>query len=139
MSAEKNIATIRKSVQAQNARKFDVFTSMVTPNFVRHELAHMFGGQRGQQELDDLLKTINKVLPDYQSTIVDVFATENRGAAHLKISGTHKGEILGVAPTNKTVAFHVIPLYRFEEGKIAEVWPLIDVAGFLRQIGALNI
>jgi steroid delta-isomerase-like uncharacterized protein len=139
MSAEQNIEIIRKSVQAQNARKFDVFTSMVTPSFVRHELAHMFGGQRGQQELDDLLQAIYKVLPDFQNTIVDVFATENRGAAHFSISGTHRGEILGVPPTGKTVAFHAITLYRYEKGKIAEVWPLIDVAGFLRQIGALNI
>jgi steroid delta-isomerase-like uncharacterized protein len=138
MSAEQNIETIRKSVQAQNAREFDVFTSMVTPNFVRHELAHMFGGQRGQKELDDLLQTLFKVMPDFQNKIVDVFATENRGAAHFSITGTHKGEILGVAPTGKKVTFDAITLYRFEDDKIAEVWPLIDVAGFLRQIGAID-
>jgi steroid delta-isomerase-like uncharacterized protein len=139
MSAEKNIATIRKSVQAQNAREFNVFTDMVTPNFVRHELAHMFGGQRGQKESDNLLQTLFKVLPDFQNKIVDVFATENRGAAHFRISCTHKGEILGVSPTGKTVTFHAITVYRFEKGTIAKVWPLIDVAGFLRQIGALDI
>jgi steroid delta-isomerase-like uncharacterized protein len=139
MSAEQNIATIKKSVQAQNNRDFSVFTSLVTPDFVRHELAYMFGGQKGQQELDDLLQTINKVLPDFRNEIVDMFATEDRGAAHFSLTGTHKGEILGIPPTGKSVIFHAITLYRFEEGKIAEVWPLIDVAGFLRQIGAINI
>ena len=139
MSAEQNIATIKKAVQAQNAREFKVFQDLVTPNVVRHELAHIFGDRRGQKELGDLLQTISKVVPDFQNKIEDVFATENRGAAHLSISGTHKGEFLGVAPTGKKVTFHAITLYRFEEGKIAEVWPLVDVAGFLRQVGALNI
>ena len=139
MSAKKNIVTIRKSVQAQNARDFNAFKDLVAPNFVRHELAHMFGSQKGQKELDDLMQTLSKVMPDFQNRIVDVFATENRGAAHFSITGMHKGEILGVSPTGKKVTFDAITLYRFEDDKIAEVWPLIDVAGFLRQIGAIDI
>jgi steroid delta-isomerase-like uncharacterized protein len=99
----------------------------------------MFGSQKGQKELDDLMQTLSKVMPDFRNKIVDVFATENRGAAHFNITGTHKGEILGVSPTGKKVTFNALTLYRFEDGKIAEVWPLIDVAGFLRQIDAIDI
>jgi len=51
---------------------------------------------------------------------------------------THKGEFQGVAATGKKVRMSGTNVYRFEEGRIAEAWQLYDVAGFLRQIGALT-
>jgi predicted ester cyclase len=57
----------------------------------------------------------------------------------LTISGTHQGKFQGISPTGKKVTFSSFNLYRFEEGKLAEFWQLIDVANFLRQIGGLTI
>jgi len=68
----------------------------------------------------------------------DIFATEERAAMRITVSGTHQGEFLGTEPTGKKVELNQINLYRFEEGRIAETWQLMDVAGFMRQIGALT-
>ena len=97
------------------------------------------GDVRGKEELGDFLQLIMKALPDIQLKIEDIFATENRVAAYVTASGTHEGELLGFLPTGKQVKYNVINLYRFEGDKIAEQWALIDAAGFLRQIGFLNI
>ena len=56
---------------------------------------------------------------------------------HIRIAGTHQGEILGVPPTGKRVAYRSVNLYRMTDGKIAETWQLADIWGFMRQVGAI--
>ena len=50
-------------------------------------------------------------------------------------SGTHRGELFGVAATGKTLVLPGINMYRVDEGRIAEMWSRLDVLGLLRQLG----
>jgi predicted ester cyclase len=43
-------------------------------------------------------------------------------AVRKTLEGTHQGEFLGVPPTGKRVAFSVIDVSRFRDGKIVEHW-----------------
>ena len=49
--------------------------------------------------------------------------------------GTHKGEFLGILPTDETVEFGVIAIFRLQGGLIEEVWEEVDLLGMLRQLG----
>jgi steroid delta-isomerase-like uncharacterized protein len=138
MTAEENMVILRSIIQAFNDRDLTVVPTLVTPGFVRHDLASAFMEVRGREEVDDFMQVVLSALPDIQVTIEDIFATEERGAMRLTVSGTHQGEFQGIAPTGKKVTFSSFNLYRFEEGKLAEFWQLIDVANFLRQIGGLS-
>jgi steroid delta-isomerase-like uncharacterized protein len=139
MSVGQNLATMRKAFRAMNTHDFSVLKEVTTPNVVRHELARAFGERKGQKAVSDFQHSMLDILPDLQSKLEDIFATEDRGVMRYTVSGTHKGEFLGVPPTGNKITFSWIALYRFEKGKIAETWQLLDIAGFLRQIGALNI
>ncbi len=138
MTAEKNMAILKKIIQAFNDRDLTVVPTLVTSGFVRHDLASAFMNVKGREQVDDFLQVVLKALPDIQATIEDIFATEERGAMRLTITGTHQGVFQGIAPTGKKVTFSSFNLYRFEAGKLAEFWQLIDVANFLRQIGGLT-
>jgi steroid delta-isomerase-like uncharacterized protein len=137
MSAEANMEILRKIIQAFNDRDLTVAPTLVTAGFVRHDLASAFVDVRGREEVVDFMQIILKALPDVHVTIEDLFATEERAAMRVTVSGTHRGEFQGIAPTGKKVKFSSVNLYRFEDGKLAEFWQLIDVANFLRQIGGL--
>jgi len=50
-------------------------------------------------------------------------------------TGTHKGELMGAAPTGKKVTFHGIALLRFSDGKVVEVWHHGDEMVALMQLG----
>lgn len=136
MTAEENIATIRQVINAFNDRDLSTMPQFASHGFVRHDLAGAFDEVKGREEVPDYLHQILKTLPDLQIKVEDVFATEKRAAARFTVSGTHHGEFMGTAPTGKKVEYNQINLYSFEEGKIAETWQLMDVAGFMRQIGA---
>jgi predicted ester cyclase len=47
------------------------------------------------------------------------------------------GEYLGVAPTGRPVAYDEIFIVRFSEGRIVELWGVVDVFAQLRQLGAV--
>jgi steroid delta-isomerase-like uncharacterized protein len=138
VTAEENMEVLRKIIQAFNDRDLAVAPTLVTSGFVRHDLASAFVDVRGREEVVDFMQIILKALPDVHVAIEDLFATEDRAAMRVTVSGTHQGEFQNIAPTGKKVKFSTFNLYRFKEGKLAEFWQLIDVANFLRQIGGLD-
>jgi len=51
--------------------------------------------------------------------------------------GVHRGELLGIAATNKEVETDGIAIHRIRDGKIVEYWVVVDVARVLQQVGVL--
>jgi predicted ester cyclase len=52
-------------------------------------------------------------------------------------SGTHLGELMGIAPTGNQVRVAGMTISRIEEGKIAEEWEIYDALGMMQQLGAI--
>jgi predicted ester cyclase len=61
----------------------------------------------------------------------------NLEAAHVVLTGTHNGDLMGVAATGKTVEFGSIDMIRVEDGKVAEHWGVTDAMSLMQQVGAL--
>jgi predicted ester cyclase len=51
--------------------------------------------------------------------------------------GTHKGELMGIAPTEKLIEFDGIYLYRFKDGKLLERSGNRNMFKLLSQLGAI--
>lgn len=82
------------------------------------------------------MQALYTAFPDLQHTVEGVIAEGDKVAMRASLRGTHRGEFQGVSPTGNPVAFGTVALFRFAEGKIAELWELADVPALLRQIGA---
>ena len=54
-------------------------------------------------------------------------------------SGTHSGELMGIAPTRKKVKVPGVWIHRFSGGKIVESWNAWDTLGMLTQLGVNNV
>ena len=52
-------------------------------------------------------------------------------------SGTHESELMGIAPTGQTVTLPGINIFRLKDGRIVERWGVLDMLGFMRQLGAI--
>jgi hypothetical protein len=50
--------------------------------------------------------------------------------------GTHRGELMGLAPTGVQTNTTGISIDRYEDGKIVETWTNWDTLGLMRQLGA---
>jgi len=73
--------------------------------------------------------------PDLHVTIDDMVAEGDKVATRLTWTGTHKGEIMGIPPTNKKVTISLIVIDRIAGGKIVEDHGIFNALDLMRQLG----
>ena len=73
--------------------------------------------------------------PGYQVTPEDIIVEEDKAAVRATFTGTHKGELMGIAPTGKQVSMPFLIVYRVAGGKIVEHWICMDRLELLEQLG----
>jgi predicted ester cyclase len=73
--------------------------------------------------------------PDYHLRIDRMVAEDDKVGAQFTQGGTHEGELMGIAPTGRTVEWTETGILRFEGGKIVETWFESDILGLMQQLG----
>ncbi|MDQ5828546.1 MAG: ester cyclase, partial [Actinomycetota bacterium] len=58
--------------------------------------------------------------------------------ARVSVSGTHQGEIMGIAPTSNRVTITGIDILRITDGKVVEHWGKFDDLGMMQQLGVME-
>jgi steroid delta-isomerase-like uncharacterized protein len=74
--------------------------------------------------------------PDLELSINDQFGEEEKVVTHWTATGTHKGEVMGIAPTGNRITLTGATITRFAGGKMAQNVMYWDRLGFLEQLGA---
>jgi steroid delta-isomerase-like uncharacterized protein len=135
MSADENVATLRRLIEAINRHELArVAPEVIAPGFVRHDLAGTWPGVQGQGGVIDLIGLLRAAMPDMYFDIDDIFGTEDRVAMRFSVGGTHRAELLGRPPTGRRITVSGINIYRLMDGIIAETWQLADIAGLVHQL-----
>jgi steroid delta-isomerase-like uncharacterized protein len=88
-----------------------------------------------REGLKKSVRNFHSAVPDVRVKVEDVINEEDKVVARWTASGTHKGEIMGIPPTNKKFEMSGITICRIAKGKIVEEWSQADYAGFMQQIG----
>jgi predicted ester cyclase len=135
MSEEQNIDMIKRVVEMVNERKLSQLAELTHPGFKRHDLAGAFPEVSGTSGPVDLTQMVLRAIPDLHYEIKQLVAKDDRVVVQLRGTGTHQGELLGIAGTGKRLEWNAINIYRFKDGKTIETWQLIDVWGLMRQMG----
>lgn len=65
----------------------------------------------------------------------DMVAEGDRVAFRSTLEGTHTGEFMGIAASGRRFSVVEMGFMRIADGKIAEMWGLLDVPGLMQQIG----
>jgi predicted ester cyclase len=76
--------------------------------------------------------------PHYVLVAEDMLAEADQVAVRARFQGTHQGELMGIAPTGKTVDLPFQIIYRIADGKLAEHWMSVDQLSLLRQLGVMQ-
>ncbi len=78
---------------------------------------------------------ILEAFPDVKHTIREVVREGNTLAAHVVFTATHQGRWLGTPATGNALRFDQALLAHARDGKIAEIWEVVDSATMMQQIG----
>lgn len=80
---------------------------------------------------------LRAAFPDRVDVIEEVIADGDTVGLLFRVTGTHRGNFFGIAPTGRKIDIHEVGILRFSEnGRIAEGWFMADEAGLLKQLGA---
>lgn len=136
-TSEENLDKTRRLYQAVwNERKLELVDEWVTTDFIGHHTAYpepLIGIEAFRGFVSDLIAGF----PDLTMTVQDSIASGDLVASRIVMSGTHRGELLGYAPTSLPVNVEFIGIERYQDGLCSEEWVNSDDIGLARQIKAL--
>ena len=72
------------------------------------------------------LDMVHEALGEYECIIDDLVCEPNKAFARMTFTGIHKGNFLGFPPTGKRVTWSGAALFKFEQGKVVDLWVLGD-------------
>jgi steroid delta-isomerase-like uncharacterized protein len=78
---------------------------------------------------------VRDAFPDFFNEIELLVAEENEVFSRIKYTGTHVGEIFGLAPTGKHFSFEGAAHFTVQRGKIHRGWAVGDIVDLLKQLG----
>lgn len=118
-----------------NRGEVDVFSSTIADSV----LFHYAGSPRrmGRDEMGAIVLRWREAFPDLRMEIDELIVEDDLAAARITLSGTHEGPWAGAAPTGRRVQMALMMMFRFEDGKLVELWESDDQLGFRRQLGIL--
>lgn len=94
---------------------------------------------KGIEGLRQFLTMLATAFPDIRVEIEDMIADGDRVAVRLKVSGTHKGMLLGkIPPSGSHAVWTGMDFLRISEGKIVERWGVRDLLGLMKQLGVIK-
>ena len=75
--------------------------------------------------------------PDLRFTIEDLIAEGDKVVYRYSATGTHKGDLSGIAATEKMVTITGMVISRILNGKVQEDWEQTDMLGLMQQLGVV--
>jgi predicted ester cyclase len=91
----------------------------------------------GIEGVRNTMRFLDAAFSDQRFEVIQTVEEGDTVVVHFTHSGRHTGEIMGLAPTNRTFSYEHIHILRFEGGKVAEHWGIHDHPSFMHQLGAL--
>jgi steroid delta-isomerase-like uncharacterized protein len=80
------------------------------------------------------MEFLRPAFPDLKVEILDQVAEGDKVTTRKAFHATHKGDFLGIPPSNKNVVIDVIDIIRLQDGKFVEHWNVLDWQNVLQQI-----
>ena len=115
-----------------DARDPAVVDAFFADDFVSHN--NPPGFPPGVEGVKQFFSMFRDAFPDVTVVIDELVADGDRVAVATTFTGTHEGELMGMAPTGKRVSVTGIDIVRVAGGRIVEHRGLTDIVGLMRQL-----
>ena len=83
------------------------------------------------------VEEVRAAFPDWHNQIDELIAEGDKIVARLTWSGTHDGELFGIAPTGRRVNYVGAAIFQVHRGKIQAAWVVGDTQEVWRSLGAV--
>lgn len=136
MTVEDNKELVRRFYeQAWIRGETDVASEVFAEDYVRHDFrgTDALPGPAGQKKIADDFRA---AFPDLEFNIDFLIGEGDFVAGRWTATGTHTGPWGGREPTGRRATLSAVNIFRFDDGKVVELWNHRDDLGFAEQLGA---
>jgi len=136
--AERNIALGRRYFEeVWNRGDLDALDRLLAPGYVNHTPSRP-DPPPGPAGLKPIVSAIRRAFPDLHYEIRDIVATDDTVVMRVRMTGTHRGDLFGLAPTGKRISVDQINIERIRAGRIVEHWRVTDELSLMKQLDAVR-
>jgi steroid delta-isomerase-like uncharacterized protein len=137
MAAQENKGISRRFFEeVWNGGNLDAIDELSPPDGILRD--RDMGEHRGRAAAREFVTTYRKAFPDLRFAIEEQIAEGDKVVTRWMASGTHRGELMGIPPTEKSVRVSGVTIDRITDGKIAESIGSWDALGLMQQLGVLS-
>jgi steroid delta-isomerase-like uncharacterized protein len=138
--SEQNKALARRAFEeVWNQGKLTVIDEL-TASSATYSDPNVPGGKfTGPEGVKQFVQIYRGAFPDVRITINDQIAEGDKVVTRWTATGTHKGQLMGIAPTNKHATVTGVNIDRYQDGKVVEAWASYDMLGMLQQLGVVPV
>ena len=137
MSAEQNKALARRVLEEMfNKGNLDAADELLAPDYVDHDPA-MPEDVHGPEGFKQYVGAYRSAFSDLHVQIEDQVAEGDKVVTRWTGTGTHDGELAGIAPTGKRLTLPGMEIVRISGGKLVKGWEGYDSMNMMRQLGAI--
>lgn len=124
---------VQRLYDAFSLRDPDLIDEAVTPGWDDIPLAP--GQGPGPEGMKPIIRSVIAAFPDVQIVIHELIQVPGKIAVRGEITGTHRGELFGIAPTGKAVRFRIHEFHALDGERITTTWHMEDWYGLFLQLG----
>lgn len=136
MSKAVNIATQQRFGEAINGNNLSDLKELIAPNVVDHDPAPY--QEPGPEGFIRFFQTFIAAFPDLAIDVEHMVADEENVSIAYTVTGTHRGEFLGIPATGRRVRARGVQIARFDaHARMIERWGSSDQLGILQQLGGI--
>jgi steroid delta-isomerase-like uncharacterized protein len=131
--SDANKALMRRAFETLNKHEMSAFFEFYA-DCTYHSSAT---GELKGEAFRKFFTTAMAAFPDLRFNMQDQIAEGDKVVTRYQITGTHRGEFMGIAPTGKQIAITGICLDRIARGTVVEEWDEWDALSMIRQLGVV--
>lgn len=136
MSLEENKALFHRfNDEVINKKNADAIGQFFAADYVDHNPPPI--GEPGLEGFKQALGAYFAAFPDLHTDIDDLIAEGDKVVGGMTTCGTHRGELMGIAPTGKQITMAEIHIVRYSGGKVVEHWGIEESMGMMQQLGVI--
>src|SRR5437667_9769883 len=134
-----NKAIIRQLYEeVWNKRRLELVDEIISPSHALHD-PNATGSAVGPEAYKRLVTRFVTAFPDLRFVIEDFFGENEKLAVAWTISGTHKGEFMGIPATNKKVSVDGITIIHTVNAQIRHINVTMQAGALLNEIRVLPV
>lgn len=134
MTSEEKTLVRRFYEEIISKARFDKLGEILNPEITWHDPLLPGGEVQGVENFRNVLAMFRSAFPDLSIIVEDQIQENDKVVTRFALSGTHKGDLMGIPATGKKFKVSGISIILFEHGKAVEEWIEEDGLGLMRQL-----